>query len=123
MIKEKYGSSIKDRIPRAVYHITYRGNERKTIFQDDHDRNAFLEILEHSLGIYNIREGHPLRSVFIEILYRAGGLTGKEIGKVFGVDYSTVSQIRKKSAARLQEDSELKKSFERIEREISKQKN
>ena len=31
--------------PGAVYHITSRGNDRKEIFGDDLDREAFLEIL------------------------------------------------------------------------------
>ena len=31
--------------PDAVYHITSRGNERKTIFFDEHDRLRFLSIL------------------------------------------------------------------------------
>jgi len=30
----------------AVYHVTSRGNERKTIYRDDEDRIAFLEILD-----------------------------------------------------------------------------
>lgn len=31
--------------PGAVYHVTCRGNERRTIFTDDADRNAFLSFL------------------------------------------------------------------------------
>lgn len=31
--------------PGAVYHITSRGNDKKAIFKDDHDRKTFLEIL------------------------------------------------------------------------------
>ncbi|MBI4764610.1 MAG: transposase, partial [Deltaproteobacteria bacterium] len=34
---------------------------------------------------------HPLRAVLMDLLYRIGGLTGAEIGKIFNVDYSTVS--------------------------------
>lgn len=30
----------------AVYHLTARGNERRPIFRDDHDRRRFLETLE-----------------------------------------------------------------------------
>ena len=33
--------------PGAVYHITSRGNEKKTIFKDDTDRETFLKILAH----------------------------------------------------------------------------
>ena len=31
--------------PGAVYHATSRGNEKKPIFKDDHDRESFLAIL------------------------------------------------------------------------------
>lgn len=41
--------------PGAVYHVTSRGNERKSIFKDDADRTAFLEILSRSLSTYDIR--------------------------------------------------------------------
>jgi len=29
----------------ALYHVTSRGNERKRVFQDDHDRELFLNTL------------------------------------------------------------------------------
>jgi len=31
----------------AVYHVTSRGNEKKPVFKDDHDREAFLNTLQH----------------------------------------------------------------------------
>ena len=40
--------------PGAVYHITHRGNERKTIFKDDGDRQHFLDILAQSISTYDI---------------------------------------------------------------------
>ena len=39
--------------PGAVYHITSRGNERKEIFRDDHDREDFLNILQRSVSRYH----------------------------------------------------------------------
>ena len=39
--------------PGAVYHITSRGNERKAIFWDTQDREAFLENLQRVLTRYN----------------------------------------------------------------------
>ena len=38
----------------ALYHVTCRGNERKAIFRDDHDKNLFLELLNDGLKTYNI---------------------------------------------------------------------
>ena len=37
---------IRIEYPGAVYHITSRGNERKNIFFDDHDRKVFLGIIQ-----------------------------------------------------------------------------
>ena len=31
----------------AVYHITSRGNEKRSIFLDDEDRKGFLNLLQH----------------------------------------------------------------------------
>ena len=40
--------------PGAVYHVTCRGNERRNIFQEDNDRQAFLRSLSKSLNIYSV---------------------------------------------------------------------
>jgi putative transposase len=32
--------------PNALYHVTARGDRREDIFEDDKDRNVFLETLE-----------------------------------------------------------------------------
>lgn len=37
--------SIRIEYPGALYHVTSRGNERRPIFHDDEDRNAFLRFL------------------------------------------------------------------------------
>lgn len=37
----------------AVYHITSRGNEKKPVFKDDHDREVFLRTLQHVIKRYN----------------------------------------------------------------------
>ena len=39
--------------PGAVYHVTSRGNERKAIYDDDRDREAFLDILHRVSDRYN----------------------------------------------------------------------
>ncbi|NOU36493.1 MAG: hypothetical protein HOO88_06960 [Kiritimatiellaceae bacterium] len=39
----------------AVYHVTARGIERGRIFENDHDRQVFLEKLKDSVGLYHIR--------------------------------------------------------------------
>lgn len=63
---------------------------------------------------------HPLRRVAMDILYRIGGMKGVEIGKIFGVDYSTVSQERKRLRKRLEKDKSLRELAERIEGRLSR---
>jgi putative transposase len=81
-----------------------------------------LEILSKETGktIEEVKvKKHPLRPVFMDLLYRAGGLSGIEIGKIFKVDYSTVSQTRKRLALKLEKDRGLRKIVERIESKLS----
>jgi len=35
--------------PGAIYHITSRGDRKEDIYNDDHDREMFLEILEWTI--------------------------------------------------------------------------
>jgi REP element-mobilizing transposase RayT len=45
---------IRIEYPGAWYHITCRGNERRSIFKDDTDRQKLLEILSSSIELYNV---------------------------------------------------------------------
>jgi putative transposase len=40
--------------PHAYYHVTCRGNDRRSIYRDDRDRELFLERLRTSLDIYQV---------------------------------------------------------------------
>ena len=39
----------------AFYHVACRGNERRPIYRDESDRLAFLELLERSLELHEVR--------------------------------------------------------------------
>ncbi len=41
--------------PDAYYHVTCRGNERKAIFKDETDRGVFLDKLQVSIRIYQVK--------------------------------------------------------------------
>jgi REP element-mobilizing transposase RayT len=109
---------------------------KETIYPKRHDRECpslnelkryraveeVLEILSKETGktIEEVKvKRHPLRPVFMDLLYRAGGLTGIEVGKIFGVDYSTVSQTRKRLALKIEKDQDLRKVVNRIEKKLS----
>ena len=59
------------------------------------------------------------RQIAMDLLYRIGGLTGVEIGRIMGVDYSTVSQGRKRLREKVQKDRKLKEIVSRIENMLS----
>ncbi|MFW8602264.1 transposase [Desulfobacterota bacterium M19] len=46
--------ALRIQYPGALYHLTNRGNERRSIFADDIDRKQFLLILSRSIEIYNV---------------------------------------------------------------------
>ena len=41
--------------PGAYYHVTSRGNERKTIFRDDQDRKQFLAVLSRAVEQFHLQ--------------------------------------------------------------------
>lgn len=60
-----------------------------------------------------------LRQIAMEFLYRSSGLKGPEIGSIMKVDYTTVSQSRKRLREKLKRDTELEGLFRRIENRLS----
>ncbi|MCX6339408.1 MAG: transposase [Candidatus Aureabacteria bacterium] len=46
--------SLRVQFSDAWYHVTSRGNERTSIFRDDHDRGRFLDILEESCWAFQV---------------------------------------------------------------------
>ena len=59
------------------------------------------------------------RIVLMDLLYRAGGLKGAEIARLMEVDYSTVSQGRKRLRERVRQDRKLKQVVSRLEIKLS----
>ncbi len=59
-----------------------------------------------------------LRQMAMELSYRYINFKQKEIGAIFGVDYSTVSQSRARLKAKLKSSRKFKKQFHRIQYQI-----
>ena len=55
----------------------------------------------------------------MDLLYRVGGLSGTEIGEMLGIDYSTVSQGRKRLREKLKSDKHHSQIIKRIEADLS----
>ncbi len=60
------------------------GKEKEEILQ------AVKEVTGKDLAVI-CAEKEDLRRLVMELLYRAGGIKGPEIGKLFGIDYAPVS--------------------------------
>jgi hypothetical protein len=64
-----------------------------------------------------------LRQIAMELSYRFSNYKQKEIGAIFGVDYSTVSQSRARLKIKLKSSRKLKKQFHRLLEQIDKLSN
>ncbi len=54
--------------------------------------------------------------VAVDMLYRLGGMKGEEIGRLFGVGYTSVSQDRRRLHESIQKDGRLRVLLSKIER-------
>jgi chromosomal replication initiation ATPase DnaA len=56
----------------------------------------------------------------MDLLYRHGGMNNPEIGNLMGIDYSTVSQGRKRLRSKITRDKKLKEMMKMIESQLSR---
>jgi REP element-mobilizing transposase RayT len=87
-------------VERIIAEVTKAGNVQT---DDLRDRKTKLK---------------DLRQMAMELSYRYSNCKQKEIGAIFGVDYSTVSQSRARLKAKLKSSRKLKKQFYRIQEQI-----
>ncbi len=64
------------------------------------------------------KERGLIRQIAMDLLYRAGGLSGTEIGEMMGVDYNTVSLGRKRLREKLKSDKRLSQVIKRVEADL-----
>ncbi len=80
-----------------------------------------LTIVEAKTGSKDvIHSTGTTRQIVMTALYKYAGLNNREIGDLLGLDYSTVSQGRKRLLNKVAKDKQLKLSVEVIEGELSK---
>ena len=88
-------------------------------------KEAILAIIERKTGkdLETLKkEKGDLRRLAMDLLYRHGGMKGRAIGELLGVDYSAVSRDRKKLRGMVANDCELRTTMQKIERHLSKVK-
>ena len=89
-------------IPGAYYHLTCRGNERRAIFRDDIDRQAFLEKLKGSLAIYQVElHAYVLMSNHFHLMVSTPRGNLSEFMRHFNVSYTSVYNRRHKRVGHL----------------------
>ena len=60
-----------------------------------------------------------LRQIVINVLYRADGLKGPQIGRIFGLDNGSVSQERKRLREKFSKDGKLQELMNHTENSLS----
>jgi len=69
------------------------------------------------------KSGREMRQIAMEMAYRYTNNNQEDIGKVFGVDYSTVSQNRKRLKPKTEKDLKLSKAFDKIVERLDEMSN
>ena len=93
---------------------------REKFLEKDRSREVarYFKLQEEKLT--GKRTGHrDERGVAMELVYRYGGVSQAEIGKVLGnLDYTAVSRERKRLRERVEKDKSLKTALEKIDRSL-----
>ena len=82
--------ALRIKYKNALYHITSRGNERKNIFENDHDRDFFLKTLKESLNTYHvILYSYVLMSNHFHLLLETPLANLSEFMRQFNITYTS----------------------------------
>ncbi len=88
--------------PDAHYHVTCRGNDRRKIFRDDEDREAFLDRLRKSLEIYEVRlHAYVLMSDHFHLIADTPGANLSDFMRHFNVAYTSFFNRRHRRTGHL----------------------
>ena len=109
-VKEKYLERGKGReIPAMRAIQRYRSHEAILMALEGETGKGFDEIKKEK-GLY--------RQIAMDLLYRIGGLKGREIGRIMGVGYTAVSQERRRLREKAERDKKIQTLIQRIERNL-----
>ena len=111
-ITEKFIAAKKDREQPAIAAI------RRFVARDE-----ILRVLADACGRsveQILAEKGVLRQMAMDLLYRHGGMNNPEIGSLMGIDYSTVSQGRRRLRAKITRDKKLQGLMQDIESILSR---
>jgi len=105
-VKDHFLRGRDDRETPAIGRIQrYRAFEEVVAVLERGEGKPFDEI---------VAEKGPLRQIAMELLYRVGGMTGREIGELMGVGYTSVSQERRRLHLCMRSDKKLRYRLEQL---------
>jgi hypothetical protein len=111
-VKEKYLSEENDGEAPAHRAIKRHGLKDEIIQSIVRQTGKTFELIKTEKG--------TLRRIMMDLLYRHGGLTNPEIGQLFGVDYSAVSQERRRLRIHAEKDRKIRSFLQGIESNMSR---
>ncbi len=86
-------------------------------------QDIVLSLLADEFGVKSenifTTQGHA-KQITMTVLYNYAGLNNREVGELFKVDYSTVSQNRKRLRERVEKNKKTEKLLEKIELKLSR---
>jgi REP element-mobilizing transposase RayT len=113
-VKESFIEKEKDRERPAMAEV-------KRFLVKDEILNALSEV--SGVPVKDIlSQSGPLRHIAMDLMFRRGGLTNPEIGKLMGIDYSTVSQGRKRMREKIPDNQKLQRILKSTETKLSRLK-
>ena len=105
-ITERYLAPVKDRERPSHNELRRYCTKEEILKVIEQETGKHIGTLKSEKGV--------LRQIAMEVLYCYGGLRGPEVGWLFGVDYSSVSQERKRLREKLKGDRRLRLLLGRI---------
>jgi REP element-mobilizing transposase RayT len=88
--------------PHAYYHVTCRGNDRRSIYRDDRDRELFLEKLRISLDVYQvILHAYVLMGNHFHMIVETPRANLSEFMRHFNIGYTTAFNRRHRRVGHL----------------------
>jgi putative transposase len=111
-VKETYLSEARDGEAPAHSAIKSHGSKDEIIQSIVHQTGKTFEQIKVEKG--------TLRRITMDLLYRHGGMTNPGIGQLFGVDYSSVSQERRRLRNLVEKDRKAGALLRKLEANLSR---
>ena len=111
-VRGKFLGDDRDRESPSHRAIKRHGKQQAIIETIRRQTGKTMDMMRNEKG--------ALRRIAMDLLYSHAGMTNPEIGRLFGVDYSAVSQERRRLRASVEGDRKVREMLQRLEDELSR---